>query len=970
MNKISFQKTFKIFFSFLLMILVSCSNLTTPKKITIQADPEIQASLGKIGVSLTDYFSVEKIQEMMGENENFKIYDYKHDESDENMRFLAKMDYSVSIDGLNVDGSLNELENIDPISFGYEEDNVTPSVLFSVPEINQIIDIEPVNLDMGDKITSSIKDFSSISFSGVQPGLIDDFKNQNLPYLLELCDNEFDSVTFGEGTSLDVGFNQITGSGVSEAKINGIAIFDAAKFTGGKSIGEFKTDGGYVDYLDLMSMTRDDAIVYEEGNSDLITGENLTTSLNLSNITLPKDICFVLNVSFTGGNDAGTDPITITTQNSKFSNVTFKRVTGFTTTTPIDIEFPALEPIDLSAELQDLKGAVIGNDSTDGEISFVFNNLPVGVTPTTKLSLTQSDDTYNSQTFSGLNISNQELVENKISLAGQKLNTNKINLAGSLRIEAKDADIDFTQPIEITAGVKINKFAEIYLLDSLIPSDILTQSYNYSLESIAEYVNQITFEEVGFNLNLCNGLPFDATMNLTSSFLGINNKSCDFPGNQTSLPEEATKITETNLIRDISKDTMFDLSVNINLPSTDGIITLQNITTGTNYQFYGQADLVIDWESVNFKLPDDYSGFSGSFPEEGGEPLDFSTFTNILGNDIKLSGTSAKLYISSDLLEENGPLSGATLSAKMKASYEKEDSSVEEIDLLENSSETVKIVETPNLEPDENLLIQGELPESSLEINNLAEALFSGGSNLKIEYDISLGGTTESGDLSTGITIKKSDLDGLSQSSEIAICMLIDLPIEFSVKQNDKGFASFNLSDLINKVSDSEEGQEEELPEGEGSNLNEDDSQNSEEESDLFGRTPEESSEESDFDIFEFIENAKINIKYENNTGIALTVYIEDKNEQGKTFKKEAKLGEGSGTMSLSLNYSDAEYIKNTIPFSPDVLEIQIPGSKDTDRKYNLRRDAKIDVTLQGSIKTDIDYTIDLANPENTEGEN
>ena len=97
MNKIYTQKAFKICIFFLLIVFVSCSNLTMPKKITIQADPVIQASLGKIETSLTDYFSVEKIKELMGENEDFLIYDYKHNAIDDTLRFLAQIDYSMEI---------------------------------------------------------------------------------------------------------------------------------------------------------------------------------------------------------------------------------------------------------------------------------------------------------------------------------------------------------------------------------------------------------------------------------------------------------------------------------------------------------------------------------------------------------------------------------------------------------------------------------------------------------------------------------------------------------------------------------------------------------------------------------------------------------------------------------------------------------------------------------------------------------
>lgn len=966
MSKTFFKNIGKVCFIIFVAILISCSNFTMPKKITIQADPEIHASFGKVEASLTDYFSVEKIQELVGEEESFKVYEYRLDDNDDTLRFLAQMDFSMEIDGLDVEENLQELENKEPIIFGYEEDNITPSVLFSVPEIDKTINVDPISLELTDEITSSLKDLSSIQFEGVEPGLINDLENQNLPFLLELCDDEFDTVTFGEGTYLDIGFNQVPFGTVTTARINGIAIFDAAKFTGGIAIKDFT---GNVDYTNLTSISMNDAIVYHSANSDLVNGTNLTTSLDLSNKTLPKDICLVLNVSFEGGD--GNSSVTITTQNSKFSNISFKKVTGFNTTAPVEVDFPAIEPIELADGLEDLKGAVIGSSESDGQISFEFNNLPQGVTTTTIISLNQADSEYKSVNYSGLNITDKTVTNNAISLAGQNLNTNNINLTGSIKIEAIDATIDFTQELNVSAGVKIKKFDSVSLSDSVIPQDILTQNYSYSLADIAEYVNQINFEEVGLSLKLCNGLPFDATMQVTSAFLNKSNEPYDFAGNQTDLPESPTKIVQKDLTKDINKDTVFDLSININLPPpTDGIITLQNITTGTDYKFYGQADLIIDWESVNFKIPDDYSGFAGSFPEEGSDPLDLSALTNILGDDITLSGIKPKLYISSDLLSNEGPLAGAEIQAVMKASYTKDE--VPKPKYLVGSadnSEKVNIVDKPILNINDNSLVKGTLPEASMELTGLEEVLTSGAPDIKLEYDFKLGGSTEEGDLlSDGITIKKESLDGLSQTSEINISLLIDLPIIFAVKPNEAGYAAFDIISLMNETSESEE----ESNENSEENENTEDSESTEE-TDLFNRAEGEDIEGIDT-VLEFIEKVSIDLQYQNNTGMALTLVIQDSNARGEKLKKEVQLGKNSGTMNLTFDYEDAQYIKNTNPFYPDVLELRLPGDKTKKTEYKIRRDANISVILQGSVKTDIDYSINLPtgteNSENAEGEN
>lgn len=964
MSKTFFKNIGKVCFIIFVAILISCSNFTMPKKITIQADPEIHASFGKVEASLTDYFSVEKIQELVGEEESFKVYEYRLDDNDDTLRFLAQMDFSMEIDGLDVEENLQELENKDPIIFGYEEDNITPSVLFSVPEIDKTINIDPISLELTDEITSSLKDLSSIQFEGVQPGLINDLENQNLPFLLELCDDEFDTVTFGEGTYLDIGFNQVPFGSVTTAKVNGIAIFDAAKFTGGTAIKDFT---GNVDYTNLTSISMNDAIVYKEGNSDLVNGINLTTSLDLSNKTLPKDICLVLNVSFEGGD--GNSSVTITTQNSKFSDITLKKVTGFNTTAPVEVDFPAIEPIELADGLEDLKGAVIGSGESDGQISFSIDNLPSGVTTTTIISLNQADSEYNSITYYGLNITDKTVTDNVISLAGQKLNTNNINLTGSIKIEATNATIDFTQELNVSAGVKINKFDSVSLSDSVIPQDILTQEFSYSLADIAEYVNQIKFNKIGLALKLCNGLPLDATMKINSTFLDITNKEEDFPGNQTDLPTEARDIGASDITKNISDTTEFDLAISIEMPSSNGVITLNDITTGTDYKFYGQADLIIDWESVNFKIPEDYSGFAGSFPEEGSDPLDLSTLTNILGNDITLSGIKPKLYISSDLLSNEGPLAGAEIQAVMTASYTKDEVPITKYLVgSADNSEKIEIVDNPELNVMENSLVKGILPKASLELTGLEEVLTSGATDIKLEYDFKLGGTTEEGNLSDGITIKKESLDGLSQTSEINISLLIDLPIIFTVKPNEAGYAAFDIISLMNETSESEE----ESNENSEENENTEDSESTKE-TDLFNRAEGEDIEGIDT-VLEFIEKVSIDLQYQNNTGMALTLVIQDSNARGEKLKKEVQLGKNSGTMNLTFDYEDAQYIKNTNPFYPDVLELRLPGNKTTETLYKIRRDANISVILQGSVKTDIDYSINLPtgteNSENAEGEN
>ena len=950
MSKNSIQKF--LVSCFFIAIIFSCSNLTTPKRVKIQADPEFNVSLGKIDASFTDYFS---LKDILGESKDFPIYEYKHNEEDDTLRFLAKFDFAMEIPGLDLESHLKDLEIMDPISFGYEGDGVTPSVLFSIPEINEKIEIDPITLNFADEITDSIKDLSAISFKGLQPGLIQKLENQNIPCLLELCDDEFDSITFGEGTSLDIGFNQITDASVTSAKINKIAIFNANKFID-RSIKDFKEDGESLSIVNLLNINTDGALVEKEINADLLAGQNLNVSIDLSNVTLPKDVCFILFVSLEGGDDSRA--VSITTRNSKFSNVSFIRITGFNTTDPIIVDFPEISPINLTDGINGLKCATIGKDSTDGEVKFSFGNLPEGVSYITKISLLQSTTEYKSVEYSGLNIDNQVVENERISLSNKNLNTNPINFTGNLEIEAVDADIDFTKEIPVTAEIKINKFDSVILEDSVIPKDIAAQTFSFSLGDIADHINKITFNEVGLDLKLCNGLPFDATMKVTSKFLGKSDESYHFMGNQTNLSDEAIKIIsgtkENPLEINIDSSTEFDLSIDLSIPSSNGVITIPNVVTGSEYKFYGQGELIIDWESVNFKLSDSFSGFKGSLPGDGEIPFDFSMFTNIFGNDLCISGIEPKLYLSSDLLSERGPLAGSNLQVEMKATYT-HDGEKKIKDLTVSENKQLKMVSFPDLQPNEDFMVIGELPTPSMEISSeaLTDVFFSGANDISFDYNFGLSGSSSEGDLSSGIEIKKSALSSLGKSSEIKVGLFIDLPINLTVKPNEKGYASIDFISMFNNGLSGEEG-EEILPEKDVK------------ESDMFNR-----GEGDDLgaiaDVFDFVEQASLNINYTNNTGISLSLVILDENENGEIFSKEITLGKGSGTMDISFTKKDAEYIQNTNPFYPDSLEIRFPGSKTEYTSYEINRNLGLDFTLQASVKTDIDYTLDLTN---SEGEN
>ena len=151
------------------------------------------------------------------------------------------------------------------------------------------------------------------------------------------------------------------------------------------------------------------------------------------------------------------------------------------------------------------------------------------------------------------------------------------------------------------------------------------------------------------------------------------------------------------------------------------------------------------------------------------------------------------------MFKTGAALEKAKIQTVMKVSYTKDDNEITEYLVgSDTSGDALKIVDFPKLIPDKNSIIMGKLPEPSTELSKLIDIMLSGAKNLKIEYDIELSDSTDTGDLSTGITIEKSKIDNLPQSSEIKIGILLDLPIIFSVKPNEKGYGAINFISLIN----------------------------------------------------------------------------------------------------------------------------------------------------------------------------
>lgn len=922
------MKTNKNSYSFLvagilifLCSIFSCSDLEVPESITIKTDPVIEASAGTVKASLSDYFSTDIIKDMFAGTDGLEIYDYKSSSSDKSLHFLGKMEKSMPIDGLDISGSLSALQDMDPISFGYESDDTTPKTMFSVPEINETFDLDPIALDFDDEIQDSIDlDSVAVNLNIVEAGTAT--PNVNIPSSEITLGDDFSTITFNTGTSMNFVFDPITGTTNNYA-------FNVTK-------------------LAIINSTTSEEIATSSTSLNIVNGG--TISIDLGNKTLPNKIKINLSGNSTGG--TALHSVTLKVNNASFVNLSIKKVTGFSLATAKVVNIPTIDPITLGEAANTLKQAKIGT----GKIILNTTGCPTtGVTKVVKMTLTQVND----DTYTGLNISDTSLTtigsDQGIDLANKYINSKDIAISGQVSLTLSNATIEFPVEIDVTGGIQLNSFSEMYVnVGDVISSDMLTQEYKYSLADVAEMVTKIKFYDdttnghVGLKMQICNGLPVDIDLTVNSTALGITDEVKTLTKNQTTLPTTPTGIygdsgandyyeldLTSSSIQDANGKPQFDVLMEMSIPGLDNDTKIlhitDSVTAGTDYKLYGKAELATDWYSVYVKLSDEYSGYSGSLPE--GEPMDLSTISSVLG-DIQLADIKANLYLKTSILDLFSD--DTKLKAEFTGSYT-ENSTPKIIYLVGN--ENTPGVNVTNLEnlptiTATNGTYTGSLPTTvSIPSMDFSQVLNTGAKDLTIDYSVKI----EGDDVNSGVEILKSAVDSIGDDSpSVDVLILLDIPIVLKVAANTNGYAGINLLEMMGDTTNSE--------------------------TDMLGRTSAGGTEGLD-SVFDYINKISLTLNYTNQTGIALDLVLQDGVQAGASpkFDISSSIKDGTGQAALTIDYDAADYIKNTYPFYPDVIELRLPGSKTQDTKYALTKDAKMDVTVTASVETDVNMTIPLA---------
>ena len=953
-----------------LFIFTSCGDLALPSKVQVIASPSYTVPAGSVGSEtfvskLDELMSEEKLSSLFGGNENIGVYKYMTSADDENMRYLLKFGMSIPLSSAAGDGDMNidDLLNIDLPSIGYEDDGTTLSPLFEIPEISPEMNIDPIELTW-EEIGSSAINPIGMDFSGVTVNVDGVY---TLAPEISLCSDPsaglFDSITFSstENSVVTVSFGQLSGTTATVSDF-------CFKKTTGAAIG---------------TVTKPNANLLSSTESDR------QCSVDLKDCTLPEEFIISMKITLEGASGS-------LSASQDFSSIKVAKVNGFTKS-DLSINFPSMDSISLGDSLPFKQATFAGTagGTTGGKLDVALSGLPSGVTLSTfKFSMEQaidnSDGTYDGFAINDSN-SNNVLTDTDgdgtytLGFDGQNFNSKPISCGGSLSVSASNATIEFPLTITPTPRMTISKFSSVKILESTINSAMggtgLNQSIEQELAGIQNTVKAMWFDtsssQKGFGIKVVmeNALPMDVSFNVDSKILNLTDAPYSFPKGATTTEyiitqaydsqSNALDLSSLSIYSDVDGDgtpnPVFDIDMQINLGASAGVITLNDVVPGSSYGMGVKIEPVLDIKEVKVDLSTLSDGtnlsYSGSFPqpaEDGSaaEPIDISMIGNILGDDLEITGTEVYAYI-----DDKGLLGENTIDAKFDAIYTETDSegaeTIKELSLIDGADENTHVKsigfsKVPSISVnDKGYVVKTfDSADTSFSSTVFPTLLNAGPSDLKIDYEIGLGAGGNEMWLDVSELMNRASNQDESTELSVDFGIFIALPIELTVKQNESGYAALDIMGIISSFSSTEEGSE-----GESSGSE------TQEEKDLLGR--ESASTDSVLNtVLDYIEKVALKIGYTNNTGMALKVVISDTNDAAQKFEKELTLGKGTGTIDISLNSTDAEYMMSTYPFYPDKFEIQIPGSKTSDTVYNIKRELGFNVSLSASVDAKVDYTL------------
>lgn len=770
-----------------LSFIFSC-NFETPEKVSVVTDATYSFTVGEFKKSLSEYMSVEKIQEYVSKSDSgdvkYAVYDYNPPSNNEpNKRPMQKYLVDMTLAEIPVDVGAY-LEKMDFSDLNSKGEGISLGQKIAIPNLSEKIE------------TTTIK-FPDISKK---------FENETI----KIYDNlPIPEVDVAPGSPI-----------VINTTINKPDFKTATLYSGGIVLNVSMTDGtptpDFSTGFTFELLSEDGKLLSRADNVDIASGSDIASGgkdifFDLGTKTITKELRLKIYGNVYGGTPSTVNNYTL---NAKFSPGTkFSKITGFTdeigdsgdveqyVTISTDETFVKCEIASGSLEIVSKKPdgwtGVTAKLSDSGSISGALE-LPLAA---------NFDSVEDSTAF----------IRRKWDLANRVFTkendpSGKIIFKDKISFSCSNATLVFPngeQPqVTLETACRIQK-ASYVVLDLSSKADMLNFSKKTPFSGgMEDYVEEMTLVNSGLEISYKNTLPKGndgdntISMEIVSGLLKINDTG---NSRKIMLPQKSETFTscspEGQDIPVSHKTDSLDFDVKLILPRDEGMpdnwAVLKNVDLDGEYEISVSAKPVFDWRSVKIKTPEG-SEIKGEEDTELSFDKLFSTMKDELGDEsefidnIKLVELPLYLYFQKPKLDSLSGM-GFTGNIALKTSAETKDL------LASGKPKDIEIIKT-----DKDGVVISELSEKNSSGYADIASLFnnSKSENLKIVYDVGLGG------LDSTVEITKAEYEQLKSenkdapvSIKISARLVIPLALRLEAPESAGNVTKVNILKLAKKDS-------------------------------------------------------------------------------------------------------------------------------------------------------------------------
>lgn len=773
-----------------LSFIFSC-NFETPEKVSVVTDATYSFTVGEFKKSLSEYMSVEKIQEYVSKSDSsdvkYAVYDYNPPSNNQpNKRPMQKYLVDMTLAEIPVDVGAY-LEKMDFSDLNSKGEGISLGQKIAIPNLSEKIETTTINF----------------------PDISKKFENETINIVKDLPIAEVD---VAPGSAHEI-----------KTTINKPDFKTATLYSGGIVLNVIRTQGtptpGFSTDFTFELLSEDGKLLSRADNVDIASGSDVASGgenifFYLGTKTITKKLKLKIYGTVSGGTPTTVNKYTL---NAKFAPGTkFSKITGFTdeigdsgdveqyVTISTDETFVKCEIASGSLEIVSKKPdgwtGVTAKLSDSGSISGALE-LP---------STAKFDSVEDSTAF----------IRKKMDLA-KSVFTKKNDPAGKIifkdriSFSCRDATLVFPngeQPqVTLETACRIQK-ASYVVLDLSSKADMLNFQKKIPFSGgMEDYVEEMTLVNSGLEISYKNTLPKgndgdnEISMEIVSGLLEIKDIG---EKKKIMLPQKSETFTsyspEDKGISVSPKTDSLDFDVKLILPRDEGMpdnwAVLKNVDLDGEYEISVSAKPVFDWLSVKIKTPKG-SEIKGEEDTELSFDKLFSTMKDELGDEsefidnIKFEKLPLYLYFQKPKLDS---LSGMDFTGNIALK-----TSAEPKPLLK-PGEKIEPKDSENIKTDKDGVVISELSKKDSAGYADIASLFnkSKSENLKIVYDVGLGG------LDRTVEITKADYEKLKSenkdapvSIKISARLVIPLALKLEAPESAGNVTKVNILKLAKKDS-------------------------------------------------------------------------------------------------------------------------------------------------------------------------